>query len=96
MSANERTATVFECIQGGAEDYLVKPVTRNAIQCIWQHVWRRQNAARVPQATDEVNPLAGISGKGRGSWLEVLEHWKRGGAEGGVGQVRERGRERER
>jgi hypothetical protein len=54
MSANERTATVFECIQGGAEDYLVKPVTRHAIQCIWQHVWRRQNAARVPQATDEV------------------------------------------
>lgn len=54
MSANEHQDTVFECIQGGAEDYLVKPVTKNAIQCIWQHVWRRQVAARVPQARDEV------------------------------------------
>eukprot|EP00884_Botryococcus_braunii_P003048 jgi/Botrbrau1/12744/Bobra.67_1s0103.1 len=53
MSANERNDTVFECIQGGAEDYLVKPVSKNAIQCIWQHVWRRQNAARVPQSQDE-------------------------------------------
>ncbi len=50
MSANERTETVFECIRGGAEDYLLKPVTRKEVQHMWQHVWRRQqqSALRVP------------------------------------------------
>ncbi|EIE20369.1 CheY-like protein, partial [Coccomyxa subellipsoidea C-169] len=42
MSANERTETVFECIRGGAEDYLLKPVTKKEVQHMWQHVWRRQ------------------------------------------------------
>ncbi len=42
MSANEHTDTVFECIQRGAEDYLLKPVTKKEVQYICQHVWRRQ------------------------------------------------------
>ena len=42
MSANEHTETVFECIREGAEDYLLKPVTKKEVQNIWQHVWRRQ------------------------------------------------------
>ena len=55
MSANERTETVFECIRGGAEDYLLKPVTRKEVQHMWQHVWRRQqqNALRVPHMCPE-------------------------------------------
>jgi len=66
MSANERTETVFECIRGGAEDYLLKPVTRKEVQHMWQHVWRRQqqNALRVPHmCPEEVGPL-----------LALLEH----------------------
>jgi DNA-binding response OmpR family regulator len=58
MSANERTETVFECIRGGAEDYLLKPVTRKEVQHMWQHVWRRQqqSALRVPHMLpEEVN-----------------------------------------
>jgi response regulator of citrate/malate metabolism len=56
MSANEHTDTVFECIRGGAEDYLLKPVTKKEVQYIWQHVWRRQqqNAMRVPNIQEEV------------------------------------------
>ena len=42
MSANEHTETVFECIRRGAEDYLLKPVTKKEVQYICQHVWRRQ------------------------------------------------------
>lgn len=55
MSANERTETVFECIRGGAEDYLLKPVTKKEVQHMWQHVWRRQqqNALRVPHMCPE-------------------------------------------
>lgn len=45
MSANEQKDTVFQAIKGGAEEYLVKPVTRKEVQNIWQHVWKRLQAA---------------------------------------------------
>ena len=45
MSANEHKDTVFECISRGAEDYLLKPVTRKEIQHIWIYVWRRKQKA---------------------------------------------------
>lgn len=50
MSANEHTETVFECIRRGAEDYLLKPVTKKEVQYICQHVWRRQKQvpSRIP------------------------------------------------
>lgn len=50
MSANEHPDTVFECIRAGAEDYLLKPLTKKEVQYIWQHVWRRkhQPAVRIP------------------------------------------------
>lgn len=54
MSANEQNDTVFECIRGGAEDYLLKPVTRKEVQNIWQHVWRRQQQLLVPSLHEEV------------------------------------------
>lgn len=43
MSANEQQDTVFECIRAGAEDYLLKPLTKKEVQYIWMHVWRRQH-----------------------------------------------------
>lgn len=55
MSANEQNDTVFECIRGGAEDYLLKPVTRKEVQHIWQHVWRRQQQLLVPSLPGEVS-----------------------------------------
>ena len=51
MSANEHTETVFECIREGAEDYLLKPVTKKEVQNIWQHVWRRQQQAAQSSRT---------------------------------------------
>lgn len=55
MSANEHTETVFECIRRGAEDYLLKPVTKKEVQYICQHVWRRQKqgAQSVPLMNSE-------------------------------------------
>jgi len=52
MSANEHSETVFRCIQYGAEDYLLKPVSRKAVKHMWQHVWRRNQlslARAVPR-----------------------------------------------
>jgi len=53
MSANEHLDIVFECISAGAEDYLLKPVTRKDVQNIWQHVWRRSAVGRVPNLAAE-------------------------------------------
>ena len=66
MSANEHTDTVFECIRGGAEDYLLKPVTKKEVQYIWQHVWRRQqqNAMRVPNIQEEVRTSCSFTAHG--------------------------------
>jgi response regulator of citrate/malate metabolism len=47
MSANEQKATVFEAIKGGAEEYLVKPVTKKEVQNIWQYVWKRASATQA-------------------------------------------------
>ncbi len=47
MSANEANACVFEAIKSGAEEYLVKPVTKKEVQNIWQYVWKRLSNARV-------------------------------------------------
>ncbi len=51
---------MFECIQRGAEDYLLKPVTQKEMKQIWQHVWRRRYSwQRVPsldRAGNEVPP----------------------------------------
>lgn len=51
MSSIEKGDTVYQCVQGGAEEYLVKPVTRKEVQHMWQHVLRKRSvAATVPQA----------------------------------------------
>ena len=71
MSANEHTETVFECIREGAEDYLLKPVTKKEVQNIWQHVWRRQQqqAAQSGRSQATVSALTL-----RWSWW--LTHWR--------------------
>ena len=37
---------MFECIQRGAEDYLLKPVSVKEMKQLWQHVWRRRYSWR--------------------------------------------------
>jgi CheY-like chemotaxis protein len=54
MSSVDQEETVAECVQYGAEEYLVKPVTKKEVQHIWQHVWRKRCAgATVPQLPPE-------------------------------------------
>lgn len=52
MSSVEQGETVFECVSSGAEEYLVKPVTRKEVVNMWQHVLRKRAAAAatVPQS----------------------------------------------
>ncbi|KAA3475930.1 two-component response regulator-like APRR5 isoform X1 [Gossypium australe] len=43
MSSQDSISTVYKCMLRGAADYLVKPLRRNELRNLWQHVWRRQS-----------------------------------------------------
>ncbi|XP_057507156.1 two-component response regulator-like APRR5 [Actinidia eriantha] len=46
MSSNDSVSTVYKCMLRGAADFLVKPVRKNELRNLWQHVWRRQSSSR--------------------------------------------------
>eukprot|EP00983_Pelagomonas_calceolata_P075944 1153223-Pelagomonas_calceolata.AAC.4 len=66
MSASERAEMVYECIRGGAEEYLIKPVTRKEVQNIWTHIIRRLNHPAAG-AGSAVAPLPAIQPAAAGS-----------------------------
>ncbi|XP_012835975.1 PREDICTED: two-component response regulator-like APRR7 isoform X1 [Erythranthe guttata] len=41
MSAHDSMVLVFKCLSKGAADFLVKPIRKNELKNLWQHVWRR-------------------------------------------------------
>ncbi|CAI8615804.1 unnamed protein product [Vicia faba] len=49
MSSHDSVSTVFKCMQNGAVDFLIKPVRRNELRNLWQHVWRRHTISMSPQ-----------------------------------------------
>lgn len=78
MSANEQKDTVFQAIKGGAEEYLVKPVTRKEVQNIWQYVWKRLTATQLQQQQQQQQPAPAQPQQQqqaqvrRGGWLYEL------------------------
>ncbi|KAH6756264.1 hypothetical protein C2S53_003684 [Perilla frutescens var. hirtella] len=42
MSSQDSISTVYKCMLRGATDFLVKPVRKNELRNLWQHVWRKQ------------------------------------------------------
>ncbi|XP_051137982.1 two-component response regulator-like APRR3 [Andrographis paniculata] len=42
MSSHDSVSTVYNCMLRGAADFLVKPVRKNELRNLWQHVWRKQ------------------------------------------------------
>ncbi|KAE8678247.1 Two-component response regulator-like APRR9 [Hibiscus syriacus] len=44
MSSQDSVSTVYKCMLRGAADYLVKPIRRNELRNLWQHVWRRRSS----------------------------------------------------
>ncbi|XP_044480027.1 two-component response regulator-like PRR37, partial [Mangifera indica] len=41
MSSQDSMGIVFKCLSKGAVDFLVKPIRKNELKNLWQHVWRR-------------------------------------------------------
>lgn len=53
ISSQDSISVVLRCMLKGAADFLTKPIRRNELRNLWQHVWRRQNKTeqRVLQST---------------------------------------------
>lgn len=49
MSTHDSVSLALKCILKGAADFLIKPVRRNELRNLWQHVWRRHEISRQPQ-----------------------------------------------
>jgi pseudo-response regulator 5 len=47
MSSQDSVSTVYKCMLRGAADFLVKPVRKNELRNLWQHVWRRQAVSAI-------------------------------------------------
>ncbi|KAM7267233.1 hypothetical protein ACFE04_009399 [Oxalis oulophora] len=45
MSTEDSVSNVYKCMLRGAADYLVKPIRRNELRNLWQHVWRRRSSS---------------------------------------------------
>ncbi|KAK8702370.1 hypothetical protein V6N13_020726 [Hibiscus sabdariffa] len=45
MSSEDSFSVVLKCMLKGAADFLIKPVRRNELRNLWQHVWRRHTLA---------------------------------------------------
>lgn len=45
MSSQDSMDLVLKCFQRGASDFLVKPVRKNELKNLWQHVWRKCNSS---------------------------------------------------
>eukprot|EP00262_Sarcandra_glabra_P011689 TRINITY_DN2860_c0_g5_i1.p1 TRINITY_DN2860_c0_g5~~TRINITY_DN2860_c0_g5_i1.p1 ORF type:complete len:716 (-),score=142.02 TRINITY_DN2860_c0_g5_i1:468-2615(-) len=44
MSSHDSMSVVFKCMLKGAADFLVKPLRKNELRNLWQHVWRRHSS----------------------------------------------------
>lgn len=53
MSSQDSMRMVYKCMLRGAADFLVKPVRKNELMNLWQHVWRRQNLTNSGQVAQD-------------------------------------------
>ncbi|KAL9255812.1 Two-component response regulator-like APRR5-like protein [Drosera capensis] len=71
MSSHDSIGMAFKCLQKGAADFLIKPVRRNELKNLWQHIWKRlhinkqnlsddldKNKGKGTAKTDEVTNIS--------------------------------------
>ncbi|PPD89120.1 hypothetical protein GOBAR_DD13947 [Gossypium barbadense] len=61
MSSHDSMNIVLKCLSKGAVDFLVKPIRKNELKNLWQHVWRKCHSS---------------SGSGSGSGIQTQKSTK--------------------
>lgn len=54
MSSKDSISTVLKCMVKGASDFLIKPLRKNELRNLWQHVWRRKTQSARSHPRNEV------------------------------------------
>ncbi|CAL9166509.1 unnamed protein product [Musa hybrid cultivar] len=68
MSSRDSISVVHKCMLNGAVDFLVKPVRKNELRNLWQHVWRRRWSSRSTAALENIAAINHVSvNSGNGS-----------------------------
>lgn len=78
MSSQDSISMVLKCMLKGAADFLIKPVRKNELRNLWQHVWRRQtlSAGQIPQNLHKVEASSEINAASNGSSDSVMSSRK--------------------
>ncbi|CAM6006856.1 unnamed protein product [Sphagnum balticum] len=65
MSTQDSSDIVLSCLFKGAADFLVKPVRKNELKNLWQHVWRMCNSSSVGASGTDTGKVAVPTNNGR-------------------------------
>ncbi|KAH9569789.1 hypothetical protein CY35_02G009400 [Sphagnum magellanicum] len=65
MSTQDSLDIVLSCLFKGAADFLVKPVRKNELKNLWQHVWRMCNSSSVGASGTDTGKVAVPTSHGR-------------------------------
>ncbi|XP_061961674.1 two-component response regulator-like APRR9 isoform X3 [Populus nigra] len=78
MSSQDSISMVLKCMLKGAADFLIKPVRKNELRNLWQHVWRRQtlSAGQIPQNSHKVEASSENNAASNGSSDSVMSSQK--------------------
>ncbi|XP_068667907.1 two-component response regulator-like PRR37 isoform X2 [Aristolochia californica] len=63
MSTLDSMGLVFTCLSKGSVDFLVKPIRKNELKNLWQHVWRRCHSSSGSGSVSGVQALTSPKSK---------------------------------
>ncbi|KAK3206122.1 hypothetical protein Dsin_020168 [Dipteronia sinensis] len=64
MSSQDSMGIVFKCLSKGAVDFLVKPIRKNELKNLWQHVWRRCHSSSGSGSESGTQTKKSVKSKG--------------------------------
>ncbi|XP_051132291.1 two-component response regulator-like APRR7 isoform X2 [Andrographis paniculata] len=64
MSPIDSMGLVFKCLSKGAVDFLVKPIRKNELKNLWQHVWRRCHSSSGSGSESGTQTQKSVKSKG--------------------------------
>ncbi|KAI0496927.1 hypothetical protein KFK09_023253 [Dendrobium nobile] len=72
MSSHDSVGIVHKCMLKGAADFLVKPLRKNELRNLWQHVWRRHCSSSYACASEQ-NAASNHISSNAGDWSQTGE-----------------------
>ncbi|KAK1411834.1 hypothetical protein QVD17_32622 [Tagetes erecta] len=63
MSSHDSMGLVFKCLSKGAADFLLKPIRKNELKNLWQHVWRRCHSSSGSGSESATNAQNSVNSK---------------------------------